>query len=55
MSAETGIDPHRKAEVAPPYCSDPDCEYCRQLRREMQNQVRALEVLPVTTAREDGL
>jgi hypothetical protein len=45
MSAQTAIALHSKPEVASPYCSDPNCEYCRQLR-DMHEQVSTHEAVP---------
>lgn len=38
MSAQRIIEIPKNAETEPPYCSDPDCEYCQRLRK-MQEQV----------------
>jgi hypothetical protein len=31
--------PHQQAELGSPYCSDPNCEYCKNLR-EVQERVK---------------
>jgi hypothetical protein len=53
MSAQPAIDPHRKPEVASPYCSDPNCGYCRQLR-DMHEQVSTHEVVPPVRTDSDS-
>jgi hypothetical protein len=48
MPVQTANDPLRKTEIAPPYCSDPNCEYCSELR-ETQKQISAHEDLHMRT------
>lgn len=38
MSAQNNIEILSNDRIAPPYCSDPDCDYCKKLR-EMQEQI----------------
>lgn len=49
MTAQSIVDIPKKTESEPPYCSDPDCEYCKGLR-EMQEQIIRREA----NARKDG-
>jgi hypothetical protein len=42
MSDQSTIEVPRERKLEPRYCSDPNCDYCRQLR-EMQEQVRGRE------------
>ena len=37
---------------ASPYCNDPNCEYCRQLR-ELQDSIRSHELPSAGTASDD--
>jgi hypothetical protein len=40
MASQPIPQPHRQTPLpGSPYCSDPDCEYCKELRK-MQEQIR---------------
>jgi hypothetical protein len=49
METQTSVSAH-KPESGSPYCSDPNCSYCQELR-ETQELVRTGRPLPKTMRR----